>query len=46
MFETDKLFMYHPGYNFAIGAARDIIVRALAKDYGEQDTHRFMDKIR
>ncbi len=43
--ETVKLFMDHKGCVFVIGAARDIIVRALAKDYGEQDANRFMEKI-
>lgn len=43
--ETVKLFMDHKGCVFVIGAARDIIVKALAIDYGEQDAHRFMEKI-
>ncbi len=43
--ETVKLFMDHKGCVFVIGAARDIIVKALAKEYGDQDAHRFMEKI-
>lgn len=43
--ETVKLFMDHKGCVFVIGAARDIIVKALAEDYSEQDAHRFMEKI-
>ncbi|MDY6853135.1 MAG: SUMF1/EgtB/PvdO family nonheme iron enzyme [Thermodesulfobacteriota bacterium] len=42
--ETIKLFMDKEGCVFVIGAANEIIEKALAKQYGE-DTGRFMDKI-
>ena len=42
--ETIKLFMDHKGCVFVIGAAQDIIIKALAKNY-EDDARRFMEKI-
>ncbi|MDM8515085.1 SUMF1/EgtB/PvdO family nonheme iron enzyme [Desulfobacterales bacterium HSG16] len=42
--ETIKLFMDKPGCIFVIGAAQDIILKALKKTY-EEDAVRFMDKI-
>ncbi len=42
--ETLKLFMDKPGCVFVIGAARDIILRALRPTYGD-DAVAFMEKI-
>jgi formylglycine-generating enzyme required for sulfatase activity len=42
--ETIKLFMDKKGCVFVIGAANEIIEKALAKQY-EEDAGRFMDKI-
>lgn len=42
--ETIKLFMDKKGCIFVIGAANDIIIKALKKSYGE-DAEKFMDKI-
>ncbi|MDM8537957.1 SUMF1/EgtB/PvdO family nonheme iron enzyme [Desulfobacterales bacterium HSG17] len=42
--ETIKLFLDKPGCIFVIGAAHDIILKALEKNY-EADAVRFMDKI-
>ncbi|MCD4721671.1 MAG: SUMF1/EgtB/PvdO family nonheme iron enzyme [Desulfobacula sp.] len=43
--ETVKLFMDKQGCIFIIGAANEIIEKALAESYGEADAGRFMDKI-
>ena len=43
--ETIKLFMDHKCCIFVIGADRQIIVKALSREYSEQDALRFMDKI-
>jgi formylglycine-generating enzyme required for sulfatase activity/Cdc6-like AAA superfamily ATPase len=43
--ETIKLFMDKEGCIFVIGAANDIIEKALASTYGEKDAARFMEKI-
>ncbi len=42
--ETIKLFMDRPGCVFVIGAAIDIIEKALEENYGD-DAGKFMDKI-
>ena len=42
--ETIKLFMDHKGCVFVIGAAQDIIIKALADNY-KDDANRFMEKI-
>jgi len=43
--ETIKLFMDKKGCVFVIGAAKEIIEKALANQYGEKDAGKFMDKI-
>ena len=43
--EAIKLFMDKKGCVFVIGAANDIIEKALSQEYGEVDAARFMDKV-
>ncbi len=43
--ETIKLFMDKSGCIFVIGAANDIIEKALEERYGKEDAAKFMDKI-
>ena len=43
--ETIKLFMDKKGCIFVIGAANEIIEKALADTYGREDACRFMEKI-
>jgi len=43
--ETIKLFMDKKGCVFVVGAAKEIIEKALAEQYGQEDAGKFMDKI-
>jgi iron(II)-dependent oxidoreductase len=43
--ETIKLFLDEEGCVFVIGAAEDVIERALRPQYGEEDARRFLEKI-
>jgi len=43
--EAVKLFMDKKGCVFVIGAAEEIILKALKETYEEKDARRFMEKI-